>query len=224
MNEIRNERFILNNISNFQSNNLNILRIIGYSQGINYKQKETNKLIQIFLNKIDLIMKNNENENNENNNENNKINSILFDGDHYNEESFTYLIPLIHNKYNELEIYCIRKYEDNLNEFIDSWNNTTIRRMNILIDDIKSNENEESKYDKYTNHAIKFYEWQEPYKVFCFGGGNAVVNEFLHIKNNIPRHIDKFHLFHIQRIVNGQESWSALKEEGVPQIYTHEDE
>ena len=180
------------------------LRLVGYSQGINYNHPHTERIKEQFFNRLENHLKENE------------INGLIFDGDHFSDSSFTFLLPEIHQKYPFLVIYAIITTRNVLEEFKLSWRYCLISEINILIPKEDSRD--------YSHHAIRCHELQNPSLVYCFGGGSVVLDEYNYIVQRSDDSRYKFHLFHIYRVVNGVQSSSPLVNHQLGQIYTHDED
>lgn len=149
-----------------------VIRIVGFSQGIDYTSDQTlraaNKLIWHLQELFD---------------ENHLCSTpqptlcLMWDGDVYSQESFTFLIPELTSRFHpHVQLFCFLQSPTDLEFFKSHWSFTSSLRLEITLLIYSADHGWNS--SNYNLYAVENHRQQSPEIVLCFGGGQTVLFEY----------------------------------------------
>lgn len=94
--------------------------------------------------------------------------SLIFDGDNFATDSFTYILPEIHRQLPSMSIWATVMTEGDIDRLQKSWEWTGVKEIHVAVTAASS----------YRDHAITSHFLSNPSGVYCLGGGQCVLDEY----------------------------------------------
>ena len=140
-----------------------VARLVGFATGLDYGDIETLRAADRLLSHLEEIIE-----------ESHASVVVVFDGDSYSDNSFTFLIPEILRRFSpKVELWAIVPTKKDFRlRFVPSWESiicSVEKVINVIITSIEV---------PYAEFAIRNHELVKPDHVLCFGGGNCVLKEY----------------------------------------------
>jgi hypothetical protein len=142
-----------------------VLRFIGFALRVDYDDANTYYAANMLINDIQSLE---------------NCRDIIFDGDNFESDSFTKLLPEIYNKIPNFQIWSVVRSEKDKERFSNSWKHSNIPKINVIFLNNKNSEDV-----SYSDFAIQCHFSQNPATLLCFGGGQCILDEYLAITTTV---------------------------------------